>query len=168
MSLNWIQAFVEAQAAELDAARNTQVAYAHDLKNFREWLEAQGSCLNIATREDIEAYLVHCDGQGLAQATRSRRLSAIRQLYRFVFEEGWRNDNPAIQIKGPRRAKQLPTTLTINEVDRLLDTARKHGRAERTGFAMPASWSFSTPQACGSANWSRCLLRRRAATPQCC
>ena len=45
-------------------------------------------------------------------------------MYRFAFEEGWREDNPAIQIKGPGRAKRLPKTLDIAEVDRLLDAAR--------------------------------------------
>jgi integrase/recombinase XerD len=78
----------------------------------------------------VEAYLVHCDAQGLAVSTRARRLSAIRQLYRFAFEEGWRADNPAIQIKGPGREKRLPKVLTEAEVDRLLTAARSHGRPE--------------------------------------
>ena len=130
MSPHWIQAFLEAQAAELDAARNTQLAYARDLRDFSDWLDKRNSRLDIATRADIESYIVDCEAQGLASATRARRLSAIRQLYRFVFEEGWRDDNPAIRIKGPGRSKSLPKTLTIDEVDRLLSAARQHGRAE--------------------------------------
>ncbi|MCG6901633.1 MAG: site-specific tyrosine recombinase XerD [Rhodobacter sp.] len=128
MTRHWIQAFLEAQAAELDAAHNTQLAYARDLKDYQGWLMARGSDLDKAMRDDVEAYLIHCETQGLAQATRARRLSAIRQLYRFAFEEGWRSDNPAIQIKGPGRKKSLPKTLTVEEVDRLLDAARTHGR----------------------------------------
>ena len=129
MSLRWIQAFIEAQAAELDAATNTQLAYARDLKDFHDWLDRRGSGLDTATRDDVEAYLVHCDAQGLAAATRARRLSAIKQLYRFTFEEGWRGENPAIQIKGPGRAKSLPKTLSEAEVEQLLDAARTHGRS---------------------------------------
>ena len=130
MSLHWIQAFLEAQAAELDAARNTQLAYARDLRDFSDWLDKRNSRLDIATRADIESYIVDCEAQGLASATRARRLSAIRQLYRFIFEEGWRDDNPAIRIKGPGRSKWLPKTLTIDEVDRLLSAAQQHGRTE--------------------------------------
>jgi integrase/recombinase XerD len=125
-----ISAFLEAQAAELDAAKNTQLAYARDLKDYADWLDRRGLTLDTATRADVEAYLVHCDAQGLAVSTRARRLSAIRQLYRFAFEEGWRADNPAIQIKGPGREQRLPKVLSEAEVDRLLTAARSHGRLE--------------------------------------
>ncbi len=125
-----IGAFLEAQAAELDAARNTQLAYARDLTDFAGWLDRRDRTLDTAARGDVEAYLVHCDAQGLAAATRARRLSAIKQLYRFAFEEGWREDNPAIQIRGPGREKRLPKILSEAEVDALLDAARVHGRDE--------------------------------------
>ena len=70
------------------------------------------------------------EGVGNARATRARRLSAIKQLFRFAFEEGWRSDNPAMQVSGPGRDKRLPKTLTEEEVDRLLDAARDSGRNE--------------------------------------
>ncbi|MDX8349081.1 site-specific tyrosine recombinase XerD [Cognatiyoonia sp. IB215446] len=121
---HWIQAFLEAQAAELDAAANTQLAYARDLQDFSGWLDDKALHFTTATRDHIESYLIDCEAEGLAKSTRARRLSAIKQLYRFAFEEGWRADNPAIQIKGPGRAKRLPKTLDIAEVDRLLEAAR--------------------------------------------
>lgn len=120
----WVQTFVAAQAAELDAARNTQLAYARDLSDVADWLADKGLHFATATQDDIEGYLIDCDAQGLSRATRARRLSSIRQLYRFAFEEGWRPDNPAIRIKGPGRSKSLPKTLTIDEVGRLLQAAR--------------------------------------------
>ncbi|MCF2904071.1 site-specific tyrosine recombinase XerD [Octadecabacter sp. CECT 8868] len=118
---NWIQAFLEAQAAELDAATNTQLAYARDLTAFSDWLDGHFSTV---TQSDVERYLIWCDDQGLAKSTRARRLSAIKQIYRFAFEEGWRDDNPAIQISGPGRDKRLPKTLSHEEVDALLGAAR--------------------------------------------
>ncbi|KAF0675194.1 tyrosine recombinase [Profundibacterium mesophilum] len=125
-----IEAFLEAQAAELGAARNTRLAYARDLRSFADWLERRGSDFDRAAQGDIEAYLVDCDAQGLSRATRARRLSAIRQLYRFAFEEGWRESNPAITMKGPGRDRRLPGTLDHDEVDRLLTAARGTARAE--------------------------------------
>ena len=124
----WIPAFLEAQSAELGAARNTLLAYGRDLQAYDAWLAAQSLDFASAERSDVEAYLVRCDAEGLSKATRARRLSAIKQLYRFAFEEGWRADNPALQVAGPGRDKRLPKTLSEEEVDRLLAAARTAGR----------------------------------------
>lgn len=126
----WISAFLDAQAAERGAANNTQLAYARDLADYTGWLSQRNASLASACKSDVEAYLVHCDAQGLAKSTRARRLSAIKQLYRFCFEEGFRTDNPAVQINGPGRDKRLPKTLSTEEVDALLDAAARHGRKE--------------------------------------
>lgn len=126
----WISAFLDAQAAERGAAGNTQEAYGRDLLIFADWLGTHHSSFETASRDDVETFLVECETQGLAKSTRARRLSAIKQLYRFAFEEGWRKDNPAIQISGPGRDKRLPKTLTHDEVDRLLSAARTTGRNE--------------------------------------
>jgi integrase/recombinase XerD len=125
----WISTFLDAQAAELGAATNTQLAYARDLKDFAEYLSGRKLSFENAARDHVEAYLIFCDAQGLAKSTRARRLSAIKQLYRFGFEEGWRSDNPAIQIAGPGKDKRLPKTLNMGEVDGLLAAARVVGRS---------------------------------------
>lgn len=124
----WISTFLDALAAEAGAARNTQLAYGRDLLDFTGWLAGHGSNFATAGRETVEDYLVYCDAQGLSKATRARRLSSIRQLYRFAFDEGWRTDNPALRLTGPGRAKGLPKTLSEAEVTRLLEAARARGR----------------------------------------
>jgi|TARA_R110002124_G_scaffold11597_15_gene55260 integrase/recombinase XerD len=128
LSHRWISTFLDAQAAESGAAQNTLLAYGRDLVDYADWLAHRGHEMDAADRQMVEAYLTHCDAQGLSQATRARRLSAIRQIYRFAFEEGWRKDNPAIEIRGPGRAKRLPKTLSTQEVSDLLDAARTQGR----------------------------------------
>lgn len=125
----WIATFLEAQAAEQGAARNTTLAYARDLKDVADWMERKSLDFDQADRDDVEAYLIYCEAQGLAKSTRARRLSAIKQIYRFAFEEGWREDNPAMQIAGPGRDQRLPKTLSVEEVDRLLDAATTTGRS---------------------------------------
>ncbi|WP_299029908.1 tyrosine recombinase [uncultured Sulfitobacter sp.] len=125
---SWISMFLEAQAAELGAATNTLLAYGRDLKDFDSWLARQNHSFETAARSEVENYLVYCDAQGLAKSTRARRLSAIKQIYRFAFEEGLRSDNPAIQISGPGQDKRLPKILSVDEVDRLLSAARSQGR----------------------------------------
>lgn len=124
-----IAAFLDAQAAEQGAARNTQLAYGRDLKDAAGWLARTGAALASAERATLEAYLAHLDAQGLATATRARRLSSLKQFYRFAVDEGWRSDNPALQIRGPGRERRLPGTLGMADVDALLDAAERHGRA---------------------------------------
>ncbi|WP_290689563.1 tyrosine recombinase [Haematobacter sp. UBA3484] len=126
----WISAFLEAEAAERDAARNTRLAYGRDLKDFAGWLARRELDFLTAGRTDVEDYLVFCEAQGLSRATRARRLAAIRQLYRFAVDDGLREDHPAIRITGPGRDQRLPGTLSVAEVERLLDAARGFGKTE--------------------------------------
>ncbi|MCC7319772.1 MAG: tyrosine recombinase [Rubellimicrobium sp.] len=120
----WISAFLDGQAAGAGAARNTLLAYGRDLGDFAAHLAARGGHFATADAGAIEDYLAACAGAGLSLATRARRLSAIRQLYRFAFDEGWRSDNPAIRLSGPGRPRRLPGTLDVAEVTALIAAAR--------------------------------------------
>ena len=122
---HWIPIFLEAMQAEQDAALNTLQAYARDLNDFVSFLDRTNRTPENAERDDIEAYLIEAESIGLAKSTRARRLSSIRQLYRFAFTEGWRTDDPAAQIKGPKRGRHLPITLSEADVIKLLDAAKK-------------------------------------------
>ena len=126
----WISSFLEAQAADLGAARNTLLGYGRDLLDFKEWLARHGAGFTDASQDQVERYLIFCEAQGLSKATRARRLSSIRQLFRFAHDEGWRADNPAMRIKGPGASKSLPTSLSLPDVERLLVAARTKGRSE--------------------------------------
>ncbi|WP_406736700.1 site-specific tyrosine recombinase XerD [Thioclava sp. GXIMD4215] len=126
--LNWLSIFLEAQAAEAGAAHNTVLSYGRDLNDFLAFTSAKSLSFGTLAQDDIETYLIRCEADGLAQSTRARRLSAIRQLFRFAYEEGWRSDNPSLRISGPGKVKALPKILSIEEVDRLLVAARDHGR----------------------------------------
>ncbi|WP_299358421.1 tyrosine recombinase [uncultured Paracoccus sp.] len=121
--LQRVATFLDAQAAEAGAARNTILAYGRDLRDFLSFLNERGLTLQGMVRDDIEDYLARCDALGLSRATRARRLSSIRQLCRFALDEGWRNDDPAIRISGPGRVQRLPRTLSQTEVTALLDAA---------------------------------------------
>lgn len=130
----WIDRFLESLFAERDAAENTLKSYQADLLEFADYLAEKKQDFSHASRADIEDYLISLEARGLAQATRARRLSAVRQLFRFAFEEGWREDNPAQQIKGPRKKRHLPVVLSEGDVDKLLIAATRTGRnpSERT------------------------------------
>jgi integrase/recombinase XerD len=125
-SVHWVQTYLEALQAERGAAENTLKAYARDLTDFVNWLSDTGTTtLQDADRASVEAYLGHLDGQGLSATTRARRLSAIRQFFRFAFSEGLRTDDPGAGIGGPRKSRTLPVSLSVAQVDTLLSRARQ-------------------------------------------
>ncbi|MDB2548460.1 tyrosine recombinase [Paracoccaceae bacterium] len=124
-----ITQFLEAQAAELNAAQNTLLAYARDLDDARGFFTDRGADFLSFTRDEIETYLADLEVRGLSRATRARRLSALKQMCRFLFEEDLRKDDPCLKIKGPAREKSLPKTLSYGAVDRLLAQAELHGRS---------------------------------------
>ncbi len=118
-----IALFLDMLAAERGAGDNTLAAYGRDLADFADDLaQAKGSIARAGTGE-LRAYLGRLARRGMRASTVARRLSAIRQLYRFLYAEGLRKDDPAAVLEGPKRSRPLPKTLSIAEVDRLLRAA---------------------------------------------
>jgi integrase/recombinase XerD len=110
-------------AAERGAQANTLSAYSRDLADFTAHLAAARGTIANANTEQLRRYLGDLARRGLSAATVARRLSAIRQLYRFLYAEGHRRDDPAAVLEGPKRTRPLPKTLSIADVDRLLRAA---------------------------------------------
>ena len=101
---------------------------------FRPSRRRQGATRRIAgaARPTMCAAILAALGKrGFAAASMARRLSAIRQLYRFLYAEGHRSDDPAAIIEGPKRGRTIPKVLSIEEVDRLLRSARAEMAGER-------------------------------------
>jgi integrase/recombinase XerD len=117
--------FKEMLSAERGAADNTLQAYGRDLDDFLAFLAARRRALAATVPADISAYLRGAAEAGLAPASRARRLSAIRQLFKFLAAERIVADDPARALAGPKRARPLPRTLSTAEVDRLIETARR-------------------------------------------
>lgn len=119
-----LNAFLEMLAAEKGAADNTLQAYRRDLEGFAAFLDRLGRALVRARPEDIGAYLRGLADAGLAPSSRSRQLSAIRQLYKFLAAEGVVGEDPTHGVGAPRKGRALPKTLSVAEVDRLIAAAQ--------------------------------------------
>ncbi|WP_165184689.1 site-specific tyrosine recombinase XerD [Caulobacter soli] len=118
----WIDAFLEMMAVERAAARNTLTAYEKDLADARLFLASRGD-LDGASAEDVEAYFADLGARGLSPATAARRRSALRQFYRFVLGEGWRDDDPSRRVEAPKAGRPLPKVLSRDAVERLIAAA---------------------------------------------
>ena len=108
--------------AERGASANTQEAYARDLSKVAAQLASKGRSLPNASEDDLRACLV-----GMAEPdsprTAARRLSALRQYYRFLVSDGLRADNPASSIDSPMLGRPIPKLLSEEDVLALLDAA---------------------------------------------
>jgi integrase/recombinase XerD len=119
-----IDLYLDMLAAERGAAANTLEAYRRDLTDFAADVREHGDGIATAGSDDIRGYLGRLSARGFSAASVARRLSAIRQLYRFLYAEGNRKDDPAAAIEGPKRGRTLPKVLSVSHVDQLLSAAR--------------------------------------------
>jgi integrase/recombinase XerD len=119
-----IELFLDMLAAERGAGENTLTAYGKDLRDLAADLDDAGRSIVKAKTEDLRKYLGRLAARGFTAATVARRLAAIRHLYRFLYAEGRRTDDPAAVLEGPKRGRAIPKVLSISEVDGLLTHAR--------------------------------------------
>src|SRR6056297_2586550 len=123
MASQHLAAFLETIASERGVADNTLSAYTRDLEDFLGFLREQRCELTMVTSADITTYLRELGAAGLGAASRARRLSAVRQFMKFLVAENVIDENPAFAVSGPKRDKALPKTLSVSEVDRLIETS---------------------------------------------
>jgi integrase/recombinase XerD len=99
----------------------TLSAYARDLQDFWEFLEARGrEQWGAVTLGDLKDYLAALEARGLAARSRARKLSALRQFFRFLEREEAVAANPAELLDSPRLPRRLPKVLGEREVETLL------------------------------------------------
>jgi integrase/recombinase XerD len=126
-----VELFLDMQAAERGAGENTLSAYRNDLADLVAHLRAEGGSVADAPTETLRRFLNSLSERGFKASSLARRLSAVRQLYRFLYAEGKRSDDPAAVLEGPKRARTLPKILSIAEVDGLLVQARRRAENDR-------------------------------------
>ncbi len=122
---NHVAAYLEMLAAERGATANTLSAYSRDLNAALSHFTAKGQEFTQLSTSDIRKYLSELSEQGLAPTSRARRLSSLRQLFRFLLSDGLIDDDPTLGLKGPKTARALPKILSVSEVDKLIETARQ-------------------------------------------
>lgn len=135
-----VDAFLDMLTTERGAALNTRHAYWRDLADVSLYLRENQNCdIHDATTDSLKAYLkdlsekTHTKGNNsgkIAVRTVARRLSALRQFYRFLLSENKREDDPTSTIESPKQGRTLPKTLSESEVTTLIETAAIGGGAD--------------------------------------
>ncbi len=135
-----VDSFLDMLTTERGAAMNTRQAYWRDLADFSIHLRDKTRKEIVdAAKDDIKTYLddlgirIHVKGQNrnqIATRTVARRLSALRQFYRYLVSENIRKDDPTSTIDSPKQGRTLPKTLSEGEVSTLIKTAGDSGGAD--------------------------------------
>lgn len=115
-----IEAFLEMMSAERGAADNTLASYRRDLEDASENIPG---ALADASAADVRTYVEGIAARGFARSSQARKLSALRQFFRFLYAEGLRSDDPTTTVDGPRKERALPKVLGEDEAGRLVDRA---------------------------------------------
>lgn len=117
-----IETFLEMLAVERGAAENTLQGYRRDLEDFSAFLGR--TRVADAQPDDLSRYMSDLTRRGFAETSQARRLSALKQFFKFIYAEGTRKDDPTRTLSAPKKRGSLPKVLSIDDVDRLIETAR--------------------------------------------
>ena len=123
-----LEAFLDMLASERGSARNTLEAYRRDLTDFLDDIGSGEVPLDDVAPSHVTAHLRTLDDNGLGTSSRARKLSALRQFFKFLVAEDAIEEDPTHGLTGPRKASSLPKIMSVAEVDRLLGTANARTR----------------------------------------
>ena len=118
-----IASFLDMLKAERGAADNTIAAYASDLREIARFLALRQKSFRNSARQDFENFFESRAAEGLSPNSAARKLSCLKRFTRFLIAEGDLDADPATLIEGAGSRRQLPSTLSVGEVDQLLSAA---------------------------------------------
>ena len=123
-----IDNFLEMMSAERGCSKNTLEAYRRDLSWADEELSALGTTLLKTDHEKLTKILSSMQSEGFAATSQARRLSSLRQFFKFLYAEGLRGDDPSGYIDTPRKRQNLPKIINEKQVTRLLEIAEENAK----------------------------------------
>ncbi len=124
-SFKYIESFLEMLTAERFAAENTIISYRTDLALFFDFLP-KNIAINVVSTDQIRAFLAFQVASGTQISTQSRRLSALKQFFKFLHQEKHIHNNPADIIDSPKTPRPLPKIISVDEVNQLLFAAKNN------------------------------------------
>jgi integrase/recombinase XerD len=131
-------------AAERGAAPLTLAAYRGDLATLGSFLARRGTAIEDADAAALHAYLTAAATARLAPRSLARRLSAIRQFYRFLVADGTRADDPTSGLDAPRLGRPLPKILSEAELSALINAAAARPDEDRVRLCCIVELLYAT------------------------
>ena len=116
-----VKLFLEFLQNEKKLSDNTLQSYKRDLKQYQNYLEENGINYAKVSKEDIKAYLNYLKQIGKKPSTISRNLASIRSFYQFSIRNKKIKNDPTEDVQSPKIEKRVPSVLTAQEVELLLE-----------------------------------------------
>jgi integrase/recombinase XerD len=114
--------FIHYIALERGLSDNTKFSYEHDLLSFAEFLHSQNlTKYSLANTNNITDFLTVLSDLGLGATTRSRYLSAIRGLFKYLYANGETDKDISELVELPKSRRRLPDTLSVDDIDKILE-----------------------------------------------
>ena len=149
----WINSYLEMLASEKGAAQNTISAYDRDLIDIDLFMQSRNTSVEAAKTADIKAYVDELTNKTQIKGDRknkttartvARRISALRQFYKFIISEGVREDEPTSTIEAPKQKRTLPKILTEEEMNHVIKVAGQKGNASSKRLVCLLEMIYST------------------------
>jgi integrase/recombinase XerD len=108
---------------ERSVSANTSSAYVRDVALLESFLESElvGKSLNQVDFSDLKEFIAWIHGRGMSASSQARILSGIKTFFHFLVLEGLLSDNPTTLLESPKLSRKLPDTLSIHEINSLID-----------------------------------------------
>ena len=117
-----INEYLDSLIAEIHLSKNTQLAYANDLKKYEKYLEDKKIYkIEEIQKDDIFNFLKYLKKKGLKPQSIAHYLTSIKNYHKFLLQNEYLEKDIAASIERPKLIKKLPNVLTVEEVDKLLD-----------------------------------------------
>jgi len=123
--------FIDYIRVERNLSENTIRAYTNDIKKFLEFIKKKKYEISKIDFEKLTEYIISLKEKNLSPSSIVRILSALRNFYRFLTAEEFLKNKKQIIIEAPKIERSLPETLTVEEINELMeikDTSRKNIR----------------------------------------
>lgn len=123
MDQNYIKNFLQKLRAEDGLAVNTLLSYGKDLELFLQFLAKKNVSLLRADLGLLKDYLYKLHQEKLKSSSISRKISCLKNFYKFLEIENLIKESPASQLKSPKRESKLPKFLSEEEMLKILNCA---------------------------------------------
>ena len=125
LSFNGSEKIISSYISYLAGARgfslNTVSAYESDIKQFVSFIHKRNKNIEQLGKLDISDYIHYISKPGIASTTLSRKISSLRNFFRFLMEEGLVKDDPTLALESPQIVRRLPSVLDVEEIERILE-----------------------------------------------
>ena len=116
-----IDAFIDTIWIEKGLSTNTLNSYKSDLEKYFNWIESNSLKYKELSRSDVLEYLAYLFGQKLEGKSVARNLSSLKAFHNYLILKDITKSNPCEKIETPKFVKSIPSSLSENEVEKLLD-----------------------------------------------